>query len=100
MTDPLAAFVASLSDDSPPSGLSPALLALWRDGRGDWEGAHELAQADEGADGCWAHAYLHRKEGDDGNAGYWYRRARQPVCTVAPEQEWRLIVSALLARSA
>jgi hypothetical protein len=26
------------------------------------------------------HAYLHRKEGDQDNAAYWYGRARKPVC--------------------
>ncbi len=99
MTDALAPFVGSLSAAAPPPGLSPALLALWHDGRGDWETAHELAQNAGGRDGDWVHAYLHRKEGDDGNAGYWYRRARQPVCKVALDEEWRLIVAALLARS-
>ena len=28
--------------------------------------------------GSWVHAYLHRKEGDLCNAGYWYRRAGRP----------------------
>jgi hypothetical protein len=74
----LAEFKTSLTGDAPPSGLPPALQALWRDGHGDWDGPHALAQADEGGDGDWVHAYLHRKEGDDGNAAYWYRRARQP----------------------
>ena len=49
--------------------------ALDRLDAGDWAGAHELAQADETARGAWLHAHLHRIEGDDGNAGYWYRRA-------------------------
>lgn len=42
---------------------------------GDWDGAHEIAQADPGADASWLHAHLHRVEGDLSNAGYWYARA-------------------------
>jgi hypothetical protein len=92
----LAEFRASLAAPEPPS-LPPALAALWRDAKGDWGGAHELAQADEGGDGDWVHAYLHRKEGDDGNAAYWYRRARQPVCRSGLAEEWQAIAEALLA---
>ena len=98
MSDRLAAFKASLSEAAPPAGLTSALAALWHDARGDWNAAHELAQADEGGDGDWAHAYLHRKEGDAGNAGYWYRRAGQPVFKGSFDDEWRAIVEALLAQ--
>ena len=56
---------------------------------------YRLAQSDEGADGAWVHAYLHRKEGDLPNAAYWYRRAGRPVCEASLEQEWRDIASAL-----
>jgi len=99
----LSGFRASLAAGAPPAGLSPALLALWRDARGDWEGAHEAAQADEGGAGDWVHAYLHRKEGDAGNAAYWYRRASKPVCRASLDEEWAAIAEALLrseARSA
>ena len=94
----LADFRASLSSPSPPPGLSTAVQALWRDGRGDWVGAHELAQADESGDGDWVHAYLHRKDGDEGNASYWYARAKQPRATGSIEAEWTTIAEALLAR--
>ena len=96
----LAAFRASLAAPVPPAGLGPALEALWHDGRGDFDRAHELAQSDEGGDGDWVHAYLHRKEGDAGNAAYWYRRARQPVCREPLEAEWDAIAAALLAKKA
>jgi len=94
----LAEFHASLDRAEPPPGLPLALAALWRDGRGDWDGAHDAAQADEGGDGDWVHAYLHRKEGDAGNAAYWYRRARRPVSQMSLAQEWDEIASNLLAR--
>ena len=53
--------------------------ALWHDATGDWDGAHRVAQDVETPEGAWVHAYLHRKEGDIGNAGYWYRRAGKPA---------------------
>jgi hypothetical protein len=92
----LAVFRASLGSASPPVGLSHALRALWLDARGDWDGAHEAAQADEGGAGDWVHAYLHRKEGDAGNAAYWYRRAGKPVCRASLDEEWEAIAEALL----
>jgi hypothetical protein len=92
----VAAFRASLTAAEPPSTLSPALRALWLDGRGNWDGAHDSAQGDEGGAGDWVHAYLHRKEGDAGNAAYWYRRARKPVCKTSLDEEWAAIAGALL----
>ena len=88
----LAAFRASLSAAEPPPALSQALRALWLDARGDWDGAHEAAP---GGEGDWVHAYLHRKEGDAGNAAYWYRRARKPVCRTSLDEEWTAIASEL-----
>jgi hypothetical protein len=89
-------FRASLKAAEPPSNLSDALRALWLDARGNWEGAHDSAQADEGGLGDWVHAYLHRKEGDAGNAAYWYQRARKPTCTTPLDEEWAAIADALL----
>ena len=88
-------FRATLAGESPPP-LSPPLLALWHDARGDWDAAHRVAQDDHGRDAAWVHAYLHRKEGDPGNAGYWYRQAGQPVATDTLADEWTRIARALL----
>ena len=44
------------------------------------------------------HAYLHRKEGDAGNAGYWYRHAGRPHSRAPLPDEWDEIASALLER--
>ena len=78
-----------------PTTLTAALQALQADARGDWHTAHEAAQAGEDRESAWVHAYLHRKEGDQWNAEYWYRRAGQPPCTTTLEQEWQQIVDAL-----
>jgi hypothetical protein len=92
-----AAFKASLGAAKPPGGLSGALQALWWEAKGDWDKAHECAQADEGKAGDWVHAYLHRKEGDKDNAGYWYKRVGQPFCKTTLPEEWAAIAEALLA---
>ena len=87
----------SLSDAAPPDGLDLALQALWWAGKGDWDRAHGCAQQHEGDRACdWVHAYLHRVEGDLPNAGYWYRRAGQPVATGSLDSEWQAIAVALL----
>ncbi len=90
------AFRDSLGAAMPPAGLSAPLLALWWDARGDWNRAHEAAQASEDADGAWVHAYLHRKEGDLANAGYWYRRAGKPAAKGSLDDEWAAIAGALI----
>lgn len=90
-------FKTTLSADRPPDVTRP-LLALWHDGRGDWNNAHKVAQEIDSATGAWIHAYLHRKEGDLGNAAYWYRRAEQAVATDSLDAEWKRIVEALLPR--
>ena len=93
-------FKNSLAADAPPPGVTPALQALWHDAKGDWDTAHERAQAQEDRTGAWVHAYLHRKEGDPSNAAYWYRRAGRPVANVSLEAEWEAITQALLTGEA
>ena len=92
-------FKKSLSQARVPADLPPILQALWHDGKGDWDKAHELAQEVGDPDGAWVHAFLHRKEGDAANAAYWYRRAEQPVCRDSLDHEWESIVSAFLKRA-
>ena len=92
----LETFRKSLSEAAPPSGLTLALAGLWWDAKGDWTKAHESAQQDEGPEGSWVHAYLHRKEGDTSNAAYWYGRAKTPPSRSSFEEEWEEITRALL----
>ncbi len=82
------------------AGLSLPLQALWHDDRGDWDRAHELAQAAAGKAGDWVHAYLHRKEGDAGNARYWYARAGRPEFRGSLADEWTAISAELLGAGA
>jgi len=92
--------IDDLKATADPTLLPSLLRALWQDARGEWDAAHHLAQDINDADGAWVHAYLHRKEGDAGNAAYWYERANQPVPTDSLSAEWARIAAALLMRQA
>lgn len=89
-------FRGSLAQDTPPEGLGMATQALWWQAKGDWPQAHQCAQQQPDAEGAWAHAYLHRVEGDLSNAGGWYGRAGRPVSTAPLQEEWETIARALL----
>ena len=91
----LCDFRDSLSGTAPPDGLGSSLRALWYDAKGDWKRAHQIVQDEKSRDTAWVHAYLHRKEGDLSNAGYWYRRAGKPACGTSLEDEWEAIAVAL-----
>jgi len=92
----LQTFKASLGKSAPPADLSQALQGLWWDAKGDWARAHECAQTQDDADGAWVHAYLHRREGDADNAGYWYARADRMPAAVPLAAEWEAIAQTLL----
>jgi len=89
-------FNKSLSSSSPPEDISPYLQSLWYDAKKDWAKAHTIIQDIEDSNAAWIHAYLHRKEGDIGNADYWYRRAGRKRPSVTLEEEWENIVEILI----
>src|SRR5919197_6643384 len=89
-------FETLVRSEKLPDDLPPPLLALLYDARGDWHAAHHVAQDIGSKAGSWIHAYLHRKEGDLSNAGYWYRRAQKPEARDTLDVEWERIVTALL----
>ncbi len=88
----LTEFKASLSSAQAPEYFSVQLKSLWHDGKGDWHQAH--AEVDQLSDTCsaWVHAYLHRKEGDIYNAGYWYGKAGKQRPMVSLTEEWEQLV--------
>lgn len=92
---PATTFEASLDAGTPPVDASPPLLALWHGLRGDWQGAHEIVQAQDDRDSAWVHAWLHRVEGDLANADYWYRRAGRPAASGDTPAEGFAIARAL-----
>ena len=62
--------------------------ALKADKDGDWSKAHEIVQDLQTTEAAWIHAYLHRKEGDEWNAGYWYKRAGKEFYAGSLKEEW------------
>jgi hypothetical protein len=92
----VSSFKESLSQGQPPETTSVYLNALWYDAKGEWDKAHGLIQDVEDKNASWIHAYLHRKEGDTGNADYWYSRAAKKRPLVSLNEEWEDIVSALI----
>jgi len=90
-------FRATIDKPAPPEGLSHALQTLWWDAKGDWNRAHHCAQEDRERTGSSVHAYLHRKEGDMGNAAGWYSRAGRVPPTGSLDAEWESLALELLA---
>jgi hypothetical protein len=94
----IVSYQASLATDSPPNALSAPLQALWWDRKGDWTRAHQLVDELETPDGMAVHAYLHRKEGEQRNADYWYRLAGRSYYRVDLSDEWAALVQGLLRK--
>jgi hypothetical protein len=92
----VAGFIASLDGAAPAPGLNAPLAGLWWAAKGDWDKAHGIVQDESSRDAAWVHAYLHRVEGDLGNAGYWYRQAGQVAAEDSLEAEWQRIAATLL----
>ena len=93
------AFLEMKDSGTIPEDIPLLLQALLLDAMGDWDSAHRIAQNDPASDGSWVHAYLHRKEGDLGNAAYWYRNAGKTMPDLSLPEEWEYIALALLKKS-
>jgi hypothetical protein len=94
----LQEFKSSLASADQPNDVDPLLTALWNDAKGKWEYAHAIVQEIDHPDAAWIHAYLHRKEGDEFNAKFWYNLADKKFPTNSLEKEWEEIVSYFLGR--
>ena len=70
------------------------LQALEAEREGDWDRAHRMVQEIHTPEAAWIHAYLHRVEGDLGNAAYWYHRAGKPECLSSLEEERQALYEA------
>jgi hypothetical protein len=89
-------YANSLNSNYPPENINQFAQAMWYDAKGDWEKAHNIVQDIENKTAYRIHAYLHRKEGDSGNAGYWYNKASTKLPDYSLEKEWEEIVKAVL----
>jgi hypothetical protein len=92
----LAQFKLSVTEAAPPAALEPPLQALWWAAKGDWHKAHGIVMGEESRDAAWVHAFLHRVEGDNDNARYWYGQARRSAAAGSLEDEWDEIAGALI----
>ena len=92
----LQEFKDSLKHENPGQHLSVQLKALWYDGKGNWMEAHHQVDHLNDRSSAHVHAYLHRKEGDIGNADYWYRKAQQTRPEISLEEEWEHLVASQL----
>ena len=92
-------FLKMKDEGSSPDDIPSLLQALLLDAAGDWKNAHVIAQNEHNKDGSWVHAYLHRKEGDLGNASYWYNNAGKSMPDMSLEEEAEYIAMALLKKS-
>ncbi len=79
-----------------PSEWSELLKSLAFDRASDWDKAHAIAQDIPTPEGSAIHAYLHRKEGVQWNADYWYKRAGRTPFTASLESEWESLVKEFL----
>ena len=59
--------------------------------------AHNIAEKLNSDFGNWLHALLHRIEGDEWNANYWYRQAGRKPYSGDFEQEWEEIARSYLS---
>ena len=91
-----AEFEHSLKNRTPQENLNLHLKVLWYDANGNWDKAHDIAQDILTQDGSLLHAYLHRVEGDDWNAGYWYKLAAEPNFSGSLKDEWLYLVNKFL----
>ncbi|MEM9647887.1 MAG: hypothetical protein AAF969_05355 [Bacteroidota bacterium] len=89
-------FQETLAHSSPPENWSEALRALWYAAKDDWNASHNIAQDLHTQMGSWIHAYLHRQEGDEWNAGYWYRQAGEPFPNKSLEDELQHLIEVVL----
>ena len=89
-------FEESLAQSEPPKDASVYLQSLWYDAKRDWDKAHHLVAHLTDKTACRIHAYLHRVEGDNRNANYWYTKAGERMPGVSLKEEWQLLVQRLL----
>lgn len=85
-------FIDSVNKKVAPSFSSIYLETLWYAGIGDWDKSHEIIQDEPGKHAALLHAHLHRVEGDQWNADYWYSKAGEKSPNCGLDEEWKQLV--------
>jgi len=89
-------FKQSTFSAKKPDGLNPLLDSLWEAKAGNWDTAHKIVQDIGDKNASWIHAWLHRVDGDNSNAQYWYSRAGKSFFHGSLEEEWDSITRRLM----
>lgn len=90
-----------MESEAAPAVVAKLVAAVDLALSGNWQGAHLVAQDNEGDElADWIHAVAHRMEGDLDNARYWYGRCRRQLRENVPVgAEFAEIRAALEGRS-
>ncbi|CAH1000577.1 hypothetical protein LEM8419_01711 [Neolewinella maritima] len=91
-------FDASLREATPPTSFGLELTSLWWISNNQWERAHTLIDDAIGPDRAWVHGYLHRIEGDEPNARYWYQRSGRDAPDYGLSKERDLLLEYFLSK--
>jgi len=89
-------FIKLTKESEPSDALSGIHLALWHAMKNNWDIAHNIVQDIQTDTASWIHAYLHRVEGDLGNANYWYNCAKKKSPTESLKIELINIIKSVL----
>ena len=88
-------FIKLTKESEPSDKLAEIHLAIWYAVKDNWDMAHNIVQDLNTETASWIHAYLHRVEGDIGNAHYWYNRARKEPSSESIKSELDDIIKLL-----
>ena len=80
-------FIILIEKQKPSEKLSGIHLAIFYILKDNWDMAHETVQKLNTAIAYQFSAYLHRVEGNQDNASYWYRRAKMEPTIASLETE-------------
>ena len=89
-------FIKLTKESHPPDSLTGIHLSLWYAYKDNWDMSHRIVQDINTQTASWIHAYLHRVEGDLGNANYWYNRAGKKSSNESLEIELNNIIKSVL----
>jgi len=92
-------FIKLTEKQKPSKKLSGIHLAIWYILKNNLDMAHKTVQKLNTKISCQFHAYLHRVEGDLGNADYWYSRAEVEPATASLETELSDIIKSVFIKS-
>ena len=91
-------FIELTDQETPPDDLDGVHLAIWYIMKDNWDMTHNITQDINTEMASWIHAYLHRWEGDIGNAHYWYRSVSKDPYTGSLKTELSDIIKLVFCK--